>query len=215
MFLCKIEYMQNKAIIHNLINTMEELTYMNERDGKERLFRATIELLAQEPDVEKVTVQQIAERAGVAVGTICYHFGSKNSLIISVLKQQALCVLNKFDQHAVENFPDPIKRIQALLKLLFNLDPTKEKTAQFMLTVGVLQDNMQIPLYLVSILKEILGEGQDELELRILALQLLEPLYSASCNPVPFRFYSGVDIYNKKEREHFIDLLVNNSLKMI
>ena len=134
--------------------------------------------------------------------------------MIMVVGQPAFDIVKEFQKDAVEKFPDPIVRLKAILQILFDLDPAKEKLGQFMLTEGILQGDMSIPLYLVSILKEIFAGKKDELEMRIIAIQILEPLYSATCIPVPFRLYSGVDIYDRSARENFIDILVDNAIKV-
>ncbi|WP_018653151.1 TetR/AcrR family transcriptional regulator [Actinomadura flavalba] len=52
---------------------------------RDRLFAAAIELIA-ERGFTATTVDQIAERAGVAKGTVYYNFGSKAALFDSLLE---------------------------------------------------------------------------------------------------------------------------------
>ncbi|MFC6884089.1 MULTISPECIES: TetR/AcrR family transcriptional regulator [Actinomadura] len=52
---------------------------------RERLFTAAIELIA-EGGLAATTVDQIAERAGVAKGTVYYNFGSKAALFAALLE---------------------------------------------------------------------------------------------------------------------------------
>ncbi|MGK5556245.1 TetR/AcrR family transcriptional regulator [Actinomadura kijaniata] len=52
---------------------------------RERLFTAAIELIA-ERGFATTTVDQIAERAGVAKGTVYYNFGSKAALFSALLE---------------------------------------------------------------------------------------------------------------------------------
>ena len=52
---------------------------------RERLFGAAIELIA-ESGLAATTVDQIAERAGVAKGTVYYNFGSKAALFSALLE---------------------------------------------------------------------------------------------------------------------------------
>ena len=47
-------------------------------NAKERILQAAIELLAE---FETITVRQIAERAEVGIGSINYHFQSKDNLL--------------------------------------------------------------------------------------------------------------------------------------
>ncbi|MQY07023.1 TetR/AcrR family transcriptional regulator [Actinomadura macrotermitis] len=52
---------------------------------RERLFAAAIELIA-ERGFAATTVDQIAERAGVAKGTVYYNFGSKAAMFAALLE---------------------------------------------------------------------------------------------------------------------------------
>lgn len=188
---------------------------MNDRDGKERIYIATVALLNEKHDVDKIMVQQIAERAGVAVGMISYHFGSKRNLLIHVARQRALHLMEHFRITAPKKYPDPVERLKALLKELFELDSAWESIAYLIFTLGPLQDEFEIPLYMVSILREIAGGAMDERKLRVVYLQLFEPIYTAACIPGPFRQFCGVDIYDKKARDELIDLLVDNAVKAL
>lgn len=185
----------------------------NFRDAKERILRAATDLLDQESDVERITVKKIAELAGVGVGTINYQFHSKDELISAASLLKTTRLLEDFLVRPRAKYPDPSTRLKAMLKNLFDLDPVKEKLARYMLLMKVQQGNLRIPLYMVPILKEIFGEEKEELPLRILALQMLQPLVTAAISPEAFQLYSGVDIYDKQAREGFIDTLVDNLIK--
>ncbi|MBX6766228.1 MAG: TetR/AcrR family transcriptional regulator [Actinomadura rubrobrunea] len=57
---------------------------MSRTATRERLFTAAVELIA-EHGFTATTVDQIAERAGVAKGTVYYNFGSKAALFSALL----------------------------------------------------------------------------------------------------------------------------------
>ncbi|GLZ10212.1 TetR family transcriptional regulator [Actinomadura sp. NBRC 104425] len=57
---------------------------MSRTATRERLFTAAVELIA-EHGFTATTVDQIAERAGVAKGTVYYNFGSKAALFTALL----------------------------------------------------------------------------------------------------------------------------------
>ncbi|MEV0967493.1 TetR/AcrR family transcriptional regulator [Microtetraspora glauca] len=57
---------------------------MTREDTRNRLFRAAVELIAEQ-GFAGTTVDAIAERAGVAKGTVFYNFGSKDALFSALL----------------------------------------------------------------------------------------------------------------------------------
>ncbi|MFG6192742.1 TetR/AcrR family transcriptional regulator [Nonomuraea sp. JJY05] len=57
----------------------------NRQDTRQKVFRAAVELIA-EHGYAATTVDAIAERAGVAKGTVFYNFGSKEGLFEALLE---------------------------------------------------------------------------------------------------------------------------------
>ncbi len=56
--------------------------YMKNGDIKNLIIDATIQIIEEsEGDIKNITARKIADRSGVALGLINYHFGSKENLI--------------------------------------------------------------------------------------------------------------------------------------
>lgn len=181
-----------------------------DQDAKGRILLAVTELLKEEPDVEKITVRQIAERAGVGVGSIGYHFGSKHNLLSEAIARNVYIIVQRFLKETEREHIEPTEKLKSMLKTMFNLIQSQEKTARFMLIHGILQGEMRSALYLVPVLKELFKGEKEDLELRIIALQIVQPLNVATIDPAHFHIYSGIDMYNVEERNRFIDMLVDN-----
>ena len=49
--------------------------------AKDRIFQAAVDLLNEETNPDDITVRRIAERAGVGIGAVNYHFQSKDNLL--------------------------------------------------------------------------------------------------------------------------------------
>ncbi|MNZ93935.1 hypothetical protein D3C78_1130280 [compost metagenome] len=97
-----------------------------------------------------------------------------------------------------------------MLKELYTLSDKKEKLMRFTLSRDIMNGNMQTPLHLIPLLKEIFGNRKDEIQLRILALQILYPIQVTGLNKETFYTYSGIDVSDQDQRNHFIDNLINN-----
>ena len=61
-----------------------------------------------------------------------------------------------------------------------------------------------------SLLKQIFGESKTELELKIIAMQIIIPLQSTGLNLEGTKNYCGLDLYNIEDRVKFIDILTEN-----
>ncbi len=71
---------------------------------------------------------------------------------------------------------------------------------------------MQTPLYLIPLLKDIFGTSKNDMQLRIIALQILNPIQATVLNCSAFLMYSGIDLHDKDQRGRFVDTLIDNLL---
>ena len=74
-------------------------TYKPSEETKRRLLEAAGELFAQH-GVSSVSLREIADRAGVALNAICYHFGGKDGLVAAVWN----CALDRWDDRRLEKY---------------------------------------------------------------------------------------------------------------
>lgn len=185
----------------------------NEKDVRERIINASIEILNEVSDIEKITVRQIAERAKVGVGSINYHFNSKDNLLSMAVGDVLAKMITGFSKQTKNSDSNPVEALKTMLKELCNVAVTNEKLIQFMVTQGIMSGDMHALLHLIPALKEIFRSEKEETELRVIALQILQPLQVAAITPAAFRMYSGFDLYNAEERNQFIDMLIDNLVK--
>ena len=61
---------------------------------------------------------------------------------------------------------------------------------RFSLSNDIMNGNMQTPLRFIPLLKQILGDKKDDMELRILALQILYPIQVTGLNRDALYMYS-------------------------
>ena len=74
----------------------------NSNEVKEIIIKSTIELIEQSNgDIKTITSRSIAERSGIALGLINYHFESKEKLI-------ALCVQRIINKVLISFAPDKV-----------------------------------------------------------------------------------------------------------
>lgn len=181
-----------------------------EQDVRDKIIQATIELLAEVSDVEKVTVRQVAERADVAIGSINYHFKSRDNLLSIAVGDVMAKMAGSFVASSSRSQMDPATNLKVMIRELYSYGESNEKLMQFLITQALLNGDMEAPLFLVPPLREIFTNRKDEMELRIISLQILLPIQVASINPSAFHFYSGIDLHNIEQRNRYIDTLVDN-----
>ena len=182
----------------------------NEQDARQAIIDAAKAVLDETDEIEKITVRQIAARAGVGVGLINYHFKSKDNLLsiaIGDVMQKTVFSFTKTNPHSGL---EPISKLRAMLKELYTLAVSNEKLIRFVLTREIIEGNMQTPLSLVPLLKEIYVKQKNDMQLRVIALQILHPLQVTGLSMATFHMYSGIDLHDIEQRNCFIDMLVDN-----
>jgi AcrR family transcriptional regulator len=179
----------------------------NNQETKNKLLRVAKELLSEGNDISKITVRQIATRADVGVGLMNYHFKSKDHLLNIAIKEMMADVALNFTDLSEYNHLDPIDKLKEMLKKLCSLVGHDEKLIHLLLSHELYNNNMQAPLFLIPLLKEIFGGKKDDFQLRIIALQIYHPIQVSSLNPSAFHLYSGINLHNVEQRSQFINQL--------
>lgn len=181
-----------------------------DQDARDRIIQAAQDLMQEISDIDKITVRQISERANVGIGTINYFFNSKDNLLSLVVGSIMANKIAEYMQPKTDSDIEPVQKLKIMLNGLCEMGISNKKLVHFMLTQAILNGDMKTPLYLIPFLKEIYGNKKEEIQLRIIALQILQPIQVAGISPAAFRMYSGVDLYSEEDRIKFINMLIDN-----
>ena len=179
-------------------------------DAKARLLQATLEILNEEDDPAGITVRQIAERAGVALGSINYYFQSKDNLLYEAVSGLMTAEASRWFAPAVQDSAlDPVTRLKQLLKETSRIGIRYPKLLRIMLEHDLQHGEMTAALMLMPLLHEISGGRRSEFELRLIALQLITTLQVMFLRAGTFRLYAGIDVLDDLQRDRGIDLMVD------
>lgn len=184
-----------------------------EQDARQAIIDAAKILLDEAGDTDKITVRQIAQRAGVGIGLINYHFKSKDNLLGVAIGDVMADTIHKFIKDDAYSHLAPIAKLKEMLKQLYALAGHNGSVIRFILSREIMDGNTQTPLLLIPLLREIFGEQKDNFQLRILALQILYPIQITALNPDAFYLYSSIDLTNVQQRNQFLDALIENLTK--
>lgn len=72
----------------------------NKKDLKRELILQTVSQIVHEEGVEKLTLEAVAQKAGISKGGLLYHFPNKDALIQGVIKQLSDQFLGGFNKRA-------------------------------------------------------------------------------------------------------------------
>lgn len=186
---------------------------------KEKILNVTRELIAEE-GFQNITIRKIANKAGVNVAAVNYHFGSKEAVINESLKSVTDELKDTFDflknsnedartklSIFIINYTEMILRYPDILKNVINLAIHNKPLDQQLEYMTFLQTDG------IEILKQTITEIRPELDDFVLYIKILHLLSGMS---FPFlmgdqiKKIMGFDLYNENMREIHIKLLLDN-----
>lgn len=189
---------------------------MANRDIKNELIEQTIQLVDQaEGDVERVTVREIAAAAGVGVGLINYHFGSKEALLHCCAQRVVQKQTEKLEQSAREMPEGPAwDRLEGLVRRYCNLLIERPGLVRMALLDDLrrgdfaddsIDDTMALFL---PVVEAALGGDAAEDDSRMVTHILVHSLQAGFLRSASVRVRIGLDFYDEGQRERFIQLLL-------
>ncbi len=185
----------------------------SEPDAKERILQVTIDILNEVDDPTRITVRQIAERAGVGVGSINYHFQSKDNLFNEAIGRIMMLGAVRWFEPVTDTNIDPVTRLKMMFKETSQIAMKYTKLSQIMLSYTLQQGEFTAASMTLPLIREIFGSQKSDLELRLLTLQMLVPMQTLFVRAEQFQRYAGVDLFNDAQRNQVIDILIDNIVK--
>lgn len=187
---------------------------MSDIETREMILRTVQEMLQEGTAVGDVTVRRIAERAKIGIGTINYHFHSKDKLISDAVSG----LINAMATDLMTQNPpeaDPKARLKQFLLTTADLSVQNYELSRVQVAYDMDQGDLSICYYIIPILKEIYKGTKSETEIRLLAVVLIATMQSLLLKKDAFFRYSGFDLQNREQREEAIDLLLKNIIKEV
>lgn len=185
-----------------------------ETNAKTRIINAVKALLIEGCSSSELTVREIAEKAKVGIGTINYHFQSKDRLVYEAGNSLLMSMAENLSINTQTDRASPYEKLRSFLIDTSDLVIQHYDLYKLQINYELTQGNMTTPSYLLPLLKEMLSPGKSIHEIQIAALQLVTTMQVIFLNPGSFKSYSGIDIFSKEDRDKVIATLMDNIVNM-
>jgi len=174
---------------------------------RERIFRATLELIREVKDAYRITTRQIGDRAGVNPSLVNYHFQSKENLIGQVVGSMMGEIIGQYQRSdAIENNPET--RLREIL--LTTADAAfKLYNVSKIAIAGELKEGCRNSCQMVLPLLQEIFKGYTLSDLNVIALQLMLPFHHIVVDPDLYGKYLGADFFDEKQRRRKINQMVD------
>ena len=83
-------------------------------DKRERIIEAAVELFHSSHRLRKVSVEEIAERAGVSPTTIYHYFGTRDVLVEEIARRLVMAIIERSREFLSSSLPFP-QKLQAVI----------------------------------------------------------------------------------------------------
>jgi Transcriptional regulator len=161
-------------------------------------------------NINEITIRMIAEQAGIGVGLINYHFGSKEQLIEQCVQKMISKVIMSFRPQTVQEL-DPVSHLKLTAKLVADFLMDNPAVSR----ISILGDQKN-PKIRDNTMKTILGFSQSltnsalsEEKKRLLLFGLTSILQAAFLRKDISKECLGYDFNCKEERDRYLEDMVD------
>ncbi len=184
---------------------------MSDSDAREKIISAVRELLSEGFPVGDITVRIIAQRAGVGIGTVSYHFHSKDKLIYEVIAGQMANLAERLSPR--EGVGTPFERLKHFFYQTAELALQYREIFRVQLSYEILNSDLSICYYITPLLKEYFDGSKSDLEIKIIALQMISVMQVILLKMEEFQRYSGINIQDTKQMEEALEIILSTAIK--
>jgi AcrR family transcriptional regulator len=186
---------------------------MSDNEARDRIRKAVQVLLEEGCDPEGITVRQIAAKAGVGIGTVSYHFHSKDKLVFEAVNAVMVGMAGGLAPATAAGEGSAYERLRKFLSDMAGTVMRFSSICRVQLSYDLEHGDMSICYYITPLLKEIAGGNKSDLEIKLNALEIITTMQAIFLKMDAFQRYTGLDIRDPRQREEAFDVILNGIIK--
>ena len=184
---------------------------MSENETRNKIMSAVWEFLSEGCPAGNITVRKIAQRAGVGIGTVSYHFHSKDKLVYETVAAQMAKLAGGLSLS--EGSGEPFDRLKRFFYQTAELALQYSEIFRIQLSYEIVHGDMGICYYIIPLLKEHFNGRKSDLEIKLIAFQMIAAMQMILLKMEEFQRYTGINIRDVKQREEALDIILNTAIK--
>jgi AcrR family transcriptional regulator len=184
----------------------------NTPDARERIMNTVVGLLMEQKDMSKVTNRDIAALAGVNSALINYYYQSKENLLNQAV---GLCMAQMAGDllEGGEKDGGPVERLRNMLRGISRFAVEHRFLSELSIAGEMKGGNENTVGTILPLLREIYGGRKTDLELKLLALQIIVPLQVILLNQAAYKKSLGTNFTDLDKAFRMLDTLIDNVLR--
>ena len=177
---------------------------MKDENQKAALLKATIGLLEEAEQPEKVTSRQIASRAGVNLAMINYYYGSKEALTFQAVSK-ILDISAGIFQSSGNPSESPKERLRHIFIEICHIVVKYQRYTKLYVPHLLLEDEITLPQLILPEIRDHFGTRRSETECRMIAYEMISFLQLVFYRTDAFMRYTGIDLTKEGTAIELID----------
>lgn len=188
-----------------------------EKQIRERIMDATIELIQKYGDTNMITIREIAASAEVGVAMINYHFQTKENLINQCIMKMIQNTIRQLETYSRSTDINAIDKIRELGKgiagfMVKNPGFSKISMTNDIVSASEIDNSAQIIKMLFPLVKEINGDKKTDQEIYFMLHMLVSSIVLGFLRKDVLMPLSGFDFTNTDQREAFVAFCIDRIL---
>lgn len=185
----------------------------DEKRAREKIFQATLDLITEGEDAERLTTRQIAAKAGVNQALVNYYYQSKENLLSQVVGTMMEGLISRVLQQESLN-ADALTVLRNILMATADVAFKYHNVCRIAIAAELKNGCRNSCEMVRPFLREVLRE-HSESDLSIIALQLMLPFHHIVLDPQIYNRYLGTDFFDETQRREKIDQMIECVLRRL
>lgn len=181
------------------------------QEAREKIIKATIELIEESAgNIDEITTRTIAEKAGVGIGLINYHFQTKENLVELCVQQIIRNVISQFKPKAGQELKG-VELLAGVVKMVADFLAENPAVSQISIlgdykSPKMLDNTMKTVKGFCSSLKEYDDSDRDKTLLMFVLASVLQAMFLR--RDMSGELF-GYEFQDKSQRDSFIDFIIH------
>ena len=174
---------------------------------KDKILDTVVKMIMESQEIDSITVRNIAQESGANIALINYYFGSKDNLI----NQAVDICLSSFTSDLYKDISDTMSAKEKIIKMILGIADFSFRT-DYLSQIAIKKDldngSIDTAQIILPLLRQVFPDKKD-LDLKLLALQLISPIQVLYLNHEKYNMYLYTDLKNKEMRDKILIEMIN------
>jgi AcrR family transcriptional regulator len=189
------------------------------KDIKARILHETRQLIEEKgSDLDKITIREICDRAGIGAGLVNYHFQTKENLIRQCVQQMIFDVIGQYDSvYQTLSGKTPIEKLRYMAKSTCSYLDAHENLSRISIVTDMTshqkKDNTsQTAAAYYPLFRNACPDSMSDEEVKRRTYLMILTLQAFFLRSTVLKDEIGIDFHHPEERDQLVDDIIDKYL---